>query len=215
MFHFIEPQEHHLYQSSIDPFLSELHVLTELKKEKDLGQALNQARFLLVKREIKGIKGGVLLIKKRISMLDPEVAEYLCTFSPHLNEVWTGMVSFQMHEEIAGRDFEKVCKTLYCTLHKDLTVFSIKEKTPYLCLTMPRIEYLTINLLGLWPYVFEARPDGSSNDLFQGILALTGAKQAANPSCSKSDFQTLVAQNCNKIVTVQEKNEDIFFPLMQ
>ncbi|MBA3814466.1 MAG: hypothetical protein H0X26_08300 [Alphaproteobacteria bacterium] len=212
MFYLIEPQEHHLYESSITPFVEELQSITVFKGEQDL----QQATFLLLKKEIKDVCGGLLLLKQKTSTLNPEVEGYLRSFCPQIKEVWTGSISFQMSEEIAGRDFDKICKILYRSLYEELIVFGIRENITFLCLTMPLIEQLSINLLGLWPYMFEVRPSAaSSGALCHGILALPGPLQGANsfwkydnplqdPNfvSSETAFHIFWAQNCDEINTV-------------
>ncbi len=212
MFYLIEPQEHHLYESSIKPFIKELKYITDLKDEQDL----HQATFLLLKEEIEETRGGILLLKQKTSTLNSEVEGYLRSFCPQIKEVWTGRIAFQMSEEIAGRNFDKICKIIYRTLYEELIVFGIRENTPFLCLTMPLVEHLSINLLGLWPYMFEVRPSAaSSGALCHGILALPGPLQETNslwkydnhlqdPNfvSSETAFHIFWAQNCNKITTM-------------
>ena len=219
MFHFIEPQEHHLYQSSIDPFLKELQDSKILQRN----QNLKQATFILAEEKVKGIHGGILLLKQSITTLSSEVGEYLHTFFPQTKEIWTGMVALMISEDITGRDFEKICKTLYPALYEDLIFFGIKESSPFLCLTMPTIEHLTIDMLGFWPYVLEVRPSASSDGLFHGILSLADTRQelihfwkndnnlqVQNLLGSLSAFQSLSAQNCNKIATLNKKMKPFF-----
>lgn len=221
MFQLIEPQEHYLYESSINPFLKDLQNSVGLKMDQDLAQAT----LLLVRKEIEGIEGGILLLKQSTHMLPSEVEQYLQSFCPQIKEVWTGMIAFQMSEEIGGRDFEKICKILYRALYEDLIVFGIKENIPFLCLTMPLIEYLSINLLGLWSYTFEVRKNASSGGLCHGVLSLTAPTQGVNSFWmndnhlqdphfvdSATAFHVFWAQNCNKFDTFDKKIKP-FFPL--
>lgn len=216
MFYFIEPQEHHFYQSNITQFIKDLQDAAIIGQPYDI----SQATFLLVTEDVEGISGGVLLLKQSINLLSPEIRKRLRERYPHLQDIWTGAILFQMDEALTGRAFEKACKALYRALYEDLIVFSIKENAPLLCLTMPLIEHLSIEVLGLWPCVLDIR-SSSSNGLFHKVLQLPGTPQkpvheckynkAIEGSMPSSPVSPLFStQNCNKNSTLYKKIKSFF-----
>lgn len=216
MFHVIEPQEHRFYQSSIGQFVGDLQDAMIIAQHHDL----TRATFLLVEEDIDGISGGILLLKQHTTSLPVKLQEYLHKYYPHLQEVWTGAVAFQMSETLRGRDFEKSSKALYRALYEDLIVFGIKENAPLLCLTMPLIEHLSIEVLGLWPCLLDVKST-ESDGIFHKLLRLLGTSQETRLACKDDKtlhkpeevsptFQLLSAQKCNKIVTHQKKIKAFF-----
>lgn len=171
MFNVIEPQEHHLYLSSIHKFLQELSIAVNFTEDEDLANV----DYILVEEEIQGLQGGILLVKKPLGAVCAAVRTYLETMCPQYqlcSEIWTGRIAFYFSKEISGWDYERISKLLYRSLFEDLIAFGVKENAPFLCLTMPLVEYLSINLLSLWDFMFEVRPRESYDGLFHGILSL-------------------------------------------
>lgn len=184
MFNVIEPQEHHLYASTINLFLQELHdadLLDAVSLEQD--QDLTNATYILLEEELKGLQGGALLLKQPFQDVVPTVRTYLENLCPqytHQCEIWTGKIAFQISKDISGGDYEKISKLLYRTLYNDLVAFSVKENTPFLCLTLPLVEHLSINMLGLWDFMFEVSPGESNDGFFHGLLSLAGVTQLSS-----------------------------------
>ena len=201
MFNIIEPQEHHLYESTINVFLQELHSAVGFEQD----QNLTNATYILLEEELKGLQGGVLLLKQPLEAISKEVRTYLETICPQYNpssEIWTGRIAFKMGEDISGRDYERVSKLLYRTLYEDLIAFGVKENTPFLCLTLPLVEHLSIDMLGLWPYLMKIRPCESPDGLFHGILSLAGEMHSSSDFWSSElNGDSLALQNCDKIIT--------------
>lgn len=174
MFEYIEPKEHCLYKDRIIPFLEEL---ADNPRLYEAFEDWDQATFLLAGDKNHCIQGGALLLKQDIEMLHPRIQEHIRSFYPRLREVWTGMISLQVKEELSGRAFEKHCKFFYCALMAELIAFGIKETTPFLCLTMTPLEYHSSEMLGrdlqsIWPYAIEVKPESSRDGLFHGVLTL-------------------------------------------
>lgn len=189
MFNVIEPQEHHLYHSSINLFMQELRIAVNLNQNEDLAKA----SYILVEEEIKDLQGGILLLKKPLGAIFPEVRSYLEAMCPQYNscsEVWVGRIAFCFNKNISGLDYERISKLLYRSLFEDLIAFSVKENIPFFCLTMPLVEYLSINLLSLWDFMFKIRPREFSDGLFHGVLSFTGAMRNT-PFTAPSSLQEI------------------------
>ncbi|OJW55223.1 MAG: hypothetical protein BGO67_00510 [Alphaproteobacteria bacterium 41-28] len=172
MFEFIEPEEQRLYKDRIIPFLKKL---AENPTIYEVLVELDQATFLLANDKSNSIQGGALLFNQSTEMLHPRIQEHVRTLYPWMREVWTGMISLQIHQDVTGRDFEKLCKLVCCALMADLIAFGIKETTPFLCVAMTPLEYrsiemFSINMHNLWDYAVEVKPE--SDGLFHGILTL-------------------------------------------
>lgn len=178
MFHYIEPEEHHLYK---DLILSFLEGVMENSNLYDIFEDWDQATFLLTNDKIKDIRGGVLLLKQERDMLHPHTREHLRTFSPSQKRVWTGLISLQVNEGISGQDFERVCKIFYTALIAELMVFGIKENTPFLYVTMMPFEHLIIEMQDAWTYLTAVKPKASKDGLFRGVLMLVNRKREKCP----------------------------------
>ncbi len=176
MFHYIEPEEHRLYNYRIVPFLERI---ADNPKLYEIFEDWSTATFLLTKESIMDIHGGALLLKQEKEILHPRIQEYLGTFYPRLKDVWTGLISLQVDENITGRDFEKVCQYFYYALMEDLIAFGVKYGTPFLCITMTPTEYLTIKMKDPWSYGKEVKPESSRDGLFHGVLRLVEMSQDA------------------------------------
>ncbi len=179
MFNFIEPGEHHLYKDRILAFLERISDNSNLY---DIFEDWDQAIFLLANDMVKDIRGGALLLKQDKEMLHPRIQEYLRLAYPTLKNVWTGMISLQVDEDISGRDFERAVKFFYCGLMADLVAFGVKEGTPFLCVTMTNAEYRTIEMNNLWPYAKEVRAELSKDGLFHGVLTLVDLNKDTWPT---------------------------------
>ena len=200
MFNVINPCEHHLYKSSIYSFLQDLHTAMSLEQIQDLTNAV----YVLIGGEVKEFQGGMLLLKQPLETVPPEIGTYLRALCPQYKsctEIWTGRVAFQVSQDISGGDYERLSKLLYRALYQDLVAFSIKENTPFLCLTLPLVEHLSIDMLGLWPYLLKVSPHESSDGLFHGILSLTRTTPSAPRGEIEERNSPFNPQNCDNIIT--------------
>ncbi len=171
MFHVYEPDDYYLCEYFINSFV------TDLPEELLLSLSdLQQATFILLSEKAMPTKGGALLIKKKIGSLHSTLSKALQSHFPLLQDVWTGSVCLQLPSHMRGRDFEFMCKAFYRMIYEDLIAFGIKERTPFICLTMTPTEHLSTEIMGFWPYVLGVKADESSDGLFHGILALKGSK---------------------------------------
>ncbi|MBA3814644.1 MAG: hypothetical protein H0X26_09250 [Alphaproteobacteria bacterium] len=176
MFHLIEPEDHYLYKDLITPFLEKL---THNSKLCDSLENWKQATFLLVDDKSKSIKGGSLLLKQGRETLHSTLQEHVKTFYPQHKEVWSGIVDLQVHDDITGSDYERLCTIFYGALMADFIAFGIRENTHFLYLKMTPIEYATNNRQALWPYDLEIKPQSSGDALFHGVLTLIDMRQEA------------------------------------
>ena len=188
MFQFIEPEEHYEYKDLITPFLK------NLKDSPQLYQSFDQWReafFLLAKGESNSTKGGALLLKQRIEKIHPTLQVHLKTLYPTMKYLWTGAISLQVHEEVTGRDFEKICRLFYTALLSDLIAFGIRQDVKFLALKMLPIDYHMIDRQSFWPYMAQVSPQSSRDDLFHGILTLINPihTESKCPRCLESRGQ--------------------------
>ncbi len=191
MFHFIEPKEQYLYK---DDILAFLEGVASSPKLYEAFENWEEGSFLLAQelrnnrndspfknrdhdhRE-KCVKGGALLLKQPTDLLQPRIQAYIKTCYPQMKDVWTGLISLQVHEDITGRDFERICRLFYCTLLADLTAFSVKVGSPFVCVSMTPFEHTMIEREDVWPYVAQVKPESSRDGLFHGVLSLLDITQ--------------------------------------
>jgi hypothetical protein len=190
MFQFIEPDEHHLYRSRIFSFLEDIASHPKLY---EIFENWEEGHFLLAQEAVSNrpsycdnqphdavtqrVKGGALLLKQPIDLLHPRIQAHFASLHPQMSETWAGLISLQVHEDITGRDFERICRLFYSSLLADLIAFGMREGCPYLCTTMTPHEHLIIEREDVWPYHMQVRPEASRDKLFHGILTLTGIPQ--------------------------------------
>jgi hypothetical protein len=191
MFQFIEPDEQHLYRSRIFTFLE---AIASYQKLYEIFENWEDGSFLLAQEatgngnspycnnQTKGlvtqtVKGGALLLKQPMDLLHPRIQAHLVSLHPQMKEVWTGLISLQVHEDITGRDFEKVCRLFYSSLLADLIAFGMREGCPFLCTSMAPDEHRMIEKEEVWPYITQVKPETSKDELFHGVLTLTGVSQ--------------------------------------
>jgi len=181
MFKLIEPNDQHSNKALITPFLNTLKndpVLSFFSQHPD------QATFIMMADETKGIHGGALLIKKRLITLHPSLKKNMTSFASKDGYVWVCTASLSIEMDALAYNFETFCNVFYRELYKTLHQFGQKEETNFLCVMLEAGEYLCTEVIGLWPYVMEIRPQDSSDGLFHGILSLTKSQPYThiNPS---------------------------------
>jgi hypothetical protein len=193
MFHVYEPNEHYLCRDLINPFLKDLPEGVLL-----FPSDLPQATFILLPEEVKPIKGGALLVKRKMGFLHPTLKAKLEARFPLMQDVWTGTICLQLPDDITGRDFDSICKIFYRMIYEDLVAFGIKERTSFVCLTLTSIEQLSTEVMGFWPYVLGVRADESSDGLFHGILSLKGSQLETQWFWRDSEFSNQEMSLCEK-----------------
>lgn len=174
MFEIINPAEHESHKDLIDSFLNDLRSHNPMIVK--FFQNHKKSTFILAKENPNNIKGGALLLKKKVSSLYPQVRERLEPFLGSNEYVWAGTTYLQLHDDIRGHTFESLCKTFYKDLYEALITFGVQEKTSFICLTLDSCEQLSTDLMGFWPYVIEVRHRDSTDGFFHGVLALTGTR---------------------------------------
>ena len=183
MFKLIEPNDQSSNEALIAPFLETLqndHALSFLS------QHYENATFMLTMDEVKGVHGGALLIKKKLSALHPSLKKSMSSFASEDGQVWVCTVSLSINTEILTYNFETFCNVFYRELYKTLHTFGQKEKINFLCVTLGPGEYLCTEVIGLWPYVMEISPRDSLDSLFHGILSLTKIQPSVHLNLSLS-----------------------------
>ena len=171
MFKLIEPKHHRSYKLLIDPLLGELEKNPALSCS---FQDYRNATFIIAQDDKKGIYGGALLLKKRVSSLYREVGENMFPFTPQNEEVWSCTVCIQVESKDRSLSYESFCKIFYRDLYEKLFEFGVKKKIDFFWMALAPVEYLSTKLLGFWPsYEIQVRPEESQDGLFHGILPLT------------------------------------------
>lgn len=176
MFQIIPPSEQKSHREMIDSFMKELESYNPsiFNNFHDL----NNATLILAHEE--KIKGGAILLKKKISNLHPILQAHLKDITLN-QEVWTGTTYLHFHKKIRGLTFESLCKIFYLHLYESLIAFGVKEKASSLYLTLDPCEHLCTDLMGFWPYKVQVRPRESKDSLFHGLLYLTCEQKKKNP----------------------------------
>lgn len=169
MFKLIEPNNQHSNESLITPFLMTLQNDPVLRF---FSQHPDQATFIITSDEAKGIYGGALLSKKRLATLHPSLKKSMASFASEDGYVWMCTVSLSIKTDVLAYNFEAFCNVFYRELYNTLHQFGQKEEINFLGVVLEPGEYLCTEVIGLWPYVMEIRPQDSSDGLFHGILSL-------------------------------------------
>ena len=178
MFKIIEPKYHCFYNGLIDRFM-------DLTKCSSLGlsqQDQNGATFVLTEDRDSGVYGGALLLKKELNDFPPELVKTLSDFVSPQESMWKCTISLSFEKESLLYETNEImhfCQIFYRKLYNRLVGFGKKEETGFLCVSLDSGEYLCTEGLILWPYVFEIKPQDSSDGLFYGILPLTGSPYEA------------------------------------
>ncbi|HUX79484.1 MAG TPA: hypothetical protein VMW10_07075 [Alphaproteobacteria bacterium] len=175
MFKIIEPNYHCFYKSLIDRFMD----LTRSCSSLGLSQKdQNAATFILNDDRETGVYGGALLLKKKLNDFPPELVKTLADFISPQESMWRCIISLSVEKESPLYDTDEIMhfyQIFYRKLYNRLVGFGKKEETGFLCVSLDSGEYLCMEGLIVWPYVFEIKPQDSSDGLFHGILPLIGS----------------------------------------
>ncbi len=175
MFQIIDSSEHDFYKKEIDLFVRDLKSHNPSLLE-HFGQ-LNKATYVLAKENSNNIKGGALLLKRKISSLHSVIQDQIKDPDLVSQEVWVGTIYLHFPENLQGQSFESLCKVFYKHLYESLLAFGVNKKTSFLCLTLDPCEHLSTDLIGTWPYKVQVRHCESLDRLFHGVLSLASAQK--------------------------------------
>jgi hypothetical protein len=167
MFTVIKPKHHHTHTSLIHLFLA------PIKKNSELNTAfsnVSKSTFILMQDNDKGIYGGAILLKNKISSLHRLLSKHV--LSSATGDVWTCSAYLHLDNEKLFQDFEDFCIFFYRELYKKLKEFGEKEGVNYIYVKLNPGEYFCTEVLGSWSYVFEIKPHESRDGLFHGVLSL-------------------------------------------
>lgn len=176
MFKIIEPKYHCFYKRSIDRFMNLTRSCINLGFSQ---QDQNEATFILSDDREMGVYGGALLFKKKVNDFPPELVKMLADFVSPQDCMWKCIIFLSFEKECPLYDTEEIihfCQIFYRKLYNRLVRFGKKEETGFLCISLDSREYLCMEELILWPYVFEFKPQDSTDGFFHGILPLTGGQ---------------------------------------
>ncbi|MBA3814579.1 MAG: hypothetical protein H0X26_08895 [Alphaproteobacteria bacterium] len=179
MFTVIDPKYQCFYTFPISHFMELIKSRAYFGLSK---QDQNRATFVLLEDEEKGVCGGALLLKKRLSGFPHEVANTLSDFVSPKDYVWKCMVflSFEKDSPLCTtNEGDHFCQIFYRNLYNTLVEFGKKEGTGFLCVSLDSVEHLCTEEIICWPYIFELKPQNSSDGFFHGILSLTGSQYEA------------------------------------
>lgn len=179
MFTVIHPKYHCFCTSPINHFMELIKSRVPLGVSKN---DQNKATFVLLEDEEKGVCGGALLLKKRLNDFPHELTNTLIEFVSPKEAIWKCMVflSFEKDSPLcATNEQDHFCQIFYRNLYNNLVEFGKREKTGFLCVSLDSQEFICTEGLTLWPYIFELKPQHSSDGLFHGILSLTGSQYEA------------------------------------
>ncbi len=167
MFQVIEPKDHDDHKPLTHLFLESIHNNQELKKA---FSQTKQATYILMQHEAKGIYGGAILLKNKISSLHTLLSKHI--LSSLKGEVWTCNAYLHLDNEKLFPDFEAFCALFYRDLYMRMREFGEHKGIKYLYVKLIPGEYFCTEVLGSWLYVFELKPQESNDGLFHGVLSL-------------------------------------------
>jgi hypothetical protein len=175
MFKIIEPKHHCFCATPINHFMDLVksrHAFGLSKHDQ------NQATFVLCDDKIKGACGGALLFQKKVEDFPYKISNTLLDFIPPKEKAWECIVSLSINDSSLWATNEEgyFCQQFYRNLYNNLVDFGKKESTGFLCVSLDFQEFLCTEGVTLWPYIFELKPQQSSDGLFHGILSLTGSQ---------------------------------------
>ena len=176
MFTVIHPKYHCFCISSINHFMELIKSRTSLGLSK---HDQNRATFILCDDHKNGVSGGAILLKNRLNDFPQELTNTLSDFVSSKDSIWKCRVFLTFEKEsplCATNEQDHFCQIFYRNLYNNLAEFGKREGTGFLCVSLDSGEYLCTEGLTFWPYIFELKPQNSSDGCFYGVLALTGSQ---------------------------------------
>ena len=181
MFKIIEPKYHCFYTSLIERFVDSLKL--SLMVGAEFSDSLqNKTTFILREDTEKGVYGGAMLFKTELSDFPKEFSEPVSHFLSLNDLIWKCIISISFEDDSSlcrTGDVEGFCQNFYRCLYESLAEFGQKGKVGCLAVTLDPGEYLCTEGAIFWPYVFELKPQISSDGFFYGILPLKGIQYEA------------------------------------
>lgn len=176
MFTVIHPKYHCFCTSPINHFMELIKSHTGLQFSK---HDQNRATFILCEDKKNGVQGGAILLKNRLSNFPQELANTLSDFVSSKEYIWKCMVFLVFEKDsplCETNEQDHFCQIFYRKLYNTLAEFGKREEAGFLCVSLDSQEFLCTEGLTLWPYLFELKPQQSSDGCFHGILSLTGSQ---------------------------------------
>lgn len=176
MFTVIHPKYHCFYASPISHFMECIKSRAYSRLSK---RDCNRTTFILLEDEKNGVCGGALLLKKGLREFPHEIANTLSEFISPKECIWQCMafLSFKKDSPLcATNEGDHFCQIFYRNLYHALVEFGKKEGTGFICISLDPQEFLCTDGLTFWPYIFELKPQNSSDGHFHGILPLMGSQ---------------------------------------
>lgn len=187
MFKLIEPKDQRFNKVLVNSFLEIVKANQVLSRS---FQDHKNATLIVTNDATRGICGGALLLKQGPVALYKKIGKKMNTFAPPQGETWSCTVYLHMEKRAFAADFESFCKSFYHQLYEKLVEFGANKGTGYLCMMLEPGEYLCTEVMGLWPYVLEVRPQESLDGLFHGVLSVS----MRQPNTQKSAWERLPSQ---------------------
>lgn len=177
MFNLIESHQQSPHKTILEPLFN------ILRQEDSLSLFFRDPSMIttLVSQDMfREIKGGAFLLKRNLASLHPRIRKSMASFTSPEGNILTCTVCLDLKKENICSDFEPFLHLFYRKLYESLVEFGEKNKINFLYMTLAPGEYLCTEVIGVWPYVMEVRPQESWDRLFHGILSLTRSPSAAN-----------------------------------
>lgn len=122
------------------------------------------------------VSGGALLVQKSLQDLPPKMRTAMTSFATSEGKVWLGTVHLHLENTHSFPEFEPYCKAFYQKLYESLVDFGQHNEARFLSMILVPGEYLSTEVIGLWPYVLEVKPHETRDGLFHGVLSLSKAE---------------------------------------
>ena len=178
MFKVIEPQKYCYYRGRVDLFVELMRFQQPISLSPE---ELELSTFIVAPREDGHIYGGAILQQQHVSELHSQIENVISTVIPNRDHVWTATFSLCEHQVIG----EGESRVFYRDLLQQLTEFGNEKNNGFLCLSLTPEEYMRTKQQGRWPYVLEISPQETADDLFYGILSLSGNRGKNQTSPNK------------------------------
>lgn len=176
MFKIIEPKYHCFCMPTINHFIELINPRDPLWLSK---REQNRATFILCDDSKHGVCGGAILLKKKLDDLPYALFTTMVDFISSKESIWESSVflSFDQNSPLnTTNESNHYCQIFYRNLYNVLAEFGRKEGTGFLCISLDFGEYLYMEGMISWPYIFELKPQNSPDGCFHGILSLTGSQ---------------------------------------